>query len=131
MNGVEVLQRFGMASNNIKAVTRIDEGFEEENGITQFTSYDKAILSFSEMKAIINCNDDNPWCVPLQSVNCIYLITDKSNGKKYVGSTYADRGIWNRLANYVKTNGHGCNKTLKSLISNDPDYAAKIFQWIS
>ncbi len=113
----------------LKAVTRIDEGFEDEKGMPRFISYDKAILSFNDLKAIINCKEDNTWITPLQSVNCIYLITDKSNGRKYVGSTYADKGIWNRWTKYVRTKGHGDNKVLESLIKDDPDYAAKHFQW--
>ncbi|MBO0935409.1 GIY-YIG nuclease family protein [Fibrella sp. HMF5335] len=46
----------------------------------------------------------------------IYLITDRSNGKKYVGSAYGDYGVWSRWAIYAGT-GHGFNDELTKLIA--------------
>lgn len=63
------------------------------------------------------------------NVNCVYLITDTSNGKLYVGSTYGKDGIWQRWSTYVTTNGTGGNKELIQLIKDDPDYAIKYFQF--
>lgn len=45
----------------------------------------------------------------------VYLICDKSNGKKYVGSAYGDAGIWSRWACYIGT-GHGWNDELTKLV---------------
>lgn len=115
--------------HNIKAVTRIDEGFEDENGVPRFISYADTILSLRELKAIINSQYDNPWQTALRAVNCIYLITDKKTGKHYVGSTYGKNGIWGRWEAYVTTNGHGNNQELKKLLSKVPTHAETNFQW--
>lgn len=114
---------------NLKAVIRIDEGFEDEDGVPRFTTFADTILSFNELKAIINSKPDNPWQIALKSVNCIYLITDKANGKHYVGSTYGTDGILGRWKEYVITNGHGNNEGLKILLKSNPNYAIKNFQW--
>lgn len=53
----------------------------------------------------------------------IYLISDINTGKLYVGSAYGENGIWGRWTDYVKSNGHGNNKTLKELIETENDYA--------
>lgn len=115
--------------NQFKVVTRIDEGFEDGNGVPFFTSYADTILPFGQLEAVINSPNDNPWQTALRSVNCIYVITDLNNGKHYVGSTYGENGIWGRWETYVHTNGHGDNKALKEILKNDPDYARKNFQW--
>lgn len=94
----------------------------------KFEGYDHVSLPFSELKDIINSNVDN-WRELLWNVNCVYLITDISNGKLYVGSTYGKDGIWQRWHTYVDTNGTGGNKELTHLIKNDPDYAIKNFQF--
>lgn len=114
---------------NPKAVIRIDEGFEDADGVPRFLSYADTILSFGQLKAVINSPADNPWHTALKSAHCIYLITDLSNGKHYIGSTYGNRGIFGRWETYVKTNGHGDNKQLENLLNNDPQYAERHFQW--
>lgn len=114
--------------NQIKPVIRIDEGFVDENGVPRFISYSDTILSFDDLKAIFT-TDDEVWKNKLQAVNGIYMIVDKLNGKQYVGSTFGTKGIWGRWQCYFMTNGHGGNKDLEDLISQDPDYANH-FQWI-
>ncbi|MDE7155411.1 MAG: GIY-YIG nuclease family protein [Muribaculaceae bacterium] len=115
--------------NQFKSVIRIDEGFEDGDGIPRFTSYADTVLSFGQLEAVINSNYDNPWQTALRSVNCIYVISDLNNGKHYVGSTYGENGIWGRWETYARTNGHGDNKALKELLNIDPNYARKNFQW--
>lgn len=52
----------------------------------------------------------------------VYIITDKSNGKIYVGS--ANESFWSRWSLYVR-NRHGGNKKLKRIIDKKgPDYAS-------
>ena len=59
----------------------------------------------------------------------VYVITDKSNGKQYVGSAYGQRGIWSRWSEYVGS-GHGNNDELAELIEKyGIGYAAKNFQF--
>lgn len=114
---------------NLKKVVRIDEGFLDRDGIPRFTSYADVILNFDELNAVINSPFDNPWQTALKSVNCIYLISDKANGRQYVGSTYGENGIFGRWESYVKTNGHGDNKELKKIHADDASYPKKNFQW--
>lgn len=55
------------------------------------------------------------WKSALENVKGVYLITDKSNGMKYVGSAYGESGIWSRWSCYMGT-GHGHNDELTKLI---------------
>ncbi|WP_407670561.1 GIY-YIG nuclease family protein [Paraburkholderia dioscoreae] len=51
----------------------------------------------------------------------MYLITDRSNGKLYVGKADGESGIWQRWSTYV-SNGHGNNVALvKELGSASPE----------
>lgn len=110
-----------------KPVIRIDEGFEDANGVPRFITYSDVMLSFEELNAIFK-NEDEEWKNVLKAMNCIYLIQDKNNGKQYIGSTYGTGGIWGRWKIYFETGGHGGNKGLEEIISNDPNYA-RHFQW--
>ena len=66
----------------------------------------------------------------LTAVKGIYVISDLSTGRLYVGSAYQEgNGIWGRWKRYVETNGTCDNKLLKELVDKDPDYARKNFQW--
>ncbi|MFM7053139.1 MAG: GIY-YIG nuclease family protein [Bacteroidota bacterium] len=88
----------------------------------KFNDYFDFILSFTELKEIVN-KQYSDWKKMLSITKGVYLISDSKSGKLYVGSAYGDEGIWGRWANYIKTNGHGNNKALKSLISKNIDYA--------
>ena len=83
---------------------------------------------FNILEAIIK-NERSDWKAALSDVKGIYLISDKSNGKKYVGSAYGDSGIWSRWACYIET-GHGNNAELTHLIKqNGIEYARKNFMF--
>ncbi len=95
---------------------------------TPFPGYDTIRLSFSALSKIIKSNVDN-WRELLSNINGVYVITDTSNGKLYVGSTYGKEGVWQRWSCYVYTNGHGGDEELIPLIKEDPNYAIKNFQF--
>ena len=60
--------------------------------------------------------ESNPsWKTALMNVAGIYLVTDTSTGKMYVGSAYGGDGIWQRWTAYA-INGHGGNKELRTLL---------------
>ena len=61
----------------------------------------------------------------MENVKGVYLITDISNGKRYVGSAYGGEGIWSRWKSYVET-GHGNNKELTRLIKRSGMEYARI-----
>lgn len=76
-----------------------------------FPGYDKVNISWRELSRVI---EKDTWKTALQNQKGVYLITDVSNGKTYVGSAYGDEMILNRWKSYVKT-GNGNNKELKGL----------------
>lgn len=94
----------------------------------RFTDYFDLILDFKELVEIVECQYSD-WKQMLSAIKGVYLITDQNTGKLYVGSAYGDDGIWGRWHDYVATNGHGGNKSLKSLIETDAEYASKHFQF--
>lgn len=110
---------------NLKEVIEIHPGLNYR----QFNDYFDFILSFQELKEIIE-TPYMDWKKMLKATNGIYLIHDTSDGKQYIGSaTSEDDGIWGRWSQYISTNGHGGNKLLKDLVTNDPSHALKYFQF--
>jgi hypothetical protein len=76
-----------------------------------FPGYDKVNISWEELSRVIS---KESWKTALQNQKGVYLITDASNGKMYVGSAYGDQMLLGRWRAYVQT-GHGGNKDLKKL----------------
>jgi hypothetical protein len=92
-----------------------------------FGGYENINLDFRKLELIVK-NGKQDWKAALENVKGVYLITDKSNGKRYVGSAYGDSGIWSRWACYVGT-GHGWNDELTKLIRQEGiEHAQKHFQ---
>ena len=79
-----------------------------------FCGYDQIDIDFQMLEILIE-NQRSDWKAALENVKGVYLITDTSNGKRYVGSAYGVEGIWSRWKTYVET-GHGYNKNLTRLI---------------
>ncbi len=82
----------------------------------------KVNISWNELLRVVE--KDN-WKTALQNQKGVYLITDISNGKKYVGSAHGQNMILGRWQSYVK-NGHGGNVGLKSF---DFDYIKTHFRY--
>jgi hypothetical protein len=78
-----------------------------------FPGYEDIELTFEEIETIVR-NSRPDWKAALGSVKGIYLITDTSTEKRYVGAAYGEGGIWSRWCNYVAT-GHGGNKEMRAL----------------
>jgi hypothetical protein len=76
-----------------------------------FPGYEKVNISWTEMKSVLQ--KDN-WKTALQNQKGVYLITDKSNGKMYVGSAYGENMILGRCKSYISS-GHGGNEGLKKI----------------
>lgn len=87
-----------------------------------FPGYDKVNISWDELSRVI---EKDTWKTALQNQKGVYLITDITNGKKYVGSAYGENMILARWRSYVK-NGNGGNVGLKFL---DFDYIKKSFRY--
>ena len=58
----------------------------------EFPGYENIRLSFSQLETIIR-NKRSGWLDALRNQKAVYLITDTSNGKMYVGSATAQYGI--------------------------------------
>jgi hypothetical protein len=93
-----------------------------------FPGFENVDLSFEELETLVR-NSRPDWMAALAKVKGIYLISDISTGKRYVGSAYGEEGIWSRWCSYVAT-GHGGNIELRALVS-DPtlEYCRKSFRF--
>ena len=80
-----------------------------------FPGYDNVRVSWEELSRVI---EKEGWKTALQNQKGVYLITDKSNGKMYVGSAYGENMILGRWRSYLKS-GHGGNLGLKTIDFND------------
>lgn len=76
-----------------------------------FPGYDKVNISWKELSRAIS---KESWKTALQNQKGVYLITDSSNGKMYVGSAYGEHMLFGRWKSYIQT-GHGGNMDLKKL----------------
>lgn len=88
----------------------------------QFKDYMDFVLTFSELQDIIK-NGYSDWKSMLSVVYGVYVICDNKTGQLYIGSAYGNEGVWGRWSEYVNSNGHGNNKSLKELIDKDANYA--------
>ena len=80
-----------------------------------FTGYENVCLSFIQLEAILK-RGKRDWLAALKNQKAVYLITDKNNGKLYVGSATGKNGmLLQRWGNYIAT-GHGGNKELIELV---------------
>ena len=93
-----------------------------------FRGFENIDHDFSTLEAVFR-NERTDWKAALENVKGVYLITDNSNGKHYVGSAYGDAGIWSRWACYIGT-GHGWNdELLKILKHKGRKYARENFHF--
>jgi hypothetical protein len=92
-----------------------------------FPGYEDINHDFNILMPIFK-NENSGWKASLENVKGVYVITDKSNGKKYIGSAYGNSGIWSRWSCYIGT-GHGWNDELTKLIKKEGfDYAKNNFK---
>ena len=94
-----------------------------------FPGYDEVRLTWKQLEIIIKQHKKD-WMAALQNQKAVYLITDRSNGKLYVGSATSDNGmLLQRWANYIDS-GHGGNKELIELVNKEGiDYIKRNFQY--
>lgn len=96
---------------------------------SHFPGYDQVCLSFYELEGIVRRRPAD-WINALEHQKAVYLITDKSNGRLYVGSATADsKMLLTRWESYI-SNGHGNNIELKKIVdSKGFDYIKQNFQY--
>lgn len=76
-----------------------------------FPGYDNVNISWEELSRVVQ---KESWKTALQNQKGVYLITDISKGKMYVGSAYGEKMLLQRWTEYVK-NVHGGNQELKNI----------------
>lgn len=94
-----------------------------------FPGYDKVRMSYNQLEIVLN-RGKRDWIAALENQKAVYLITDKSNGKLYVGSATSNDGmLLQRWRSYI-ANGHGGNKELVELVKNNGfDHIKQNFQY--
>lgn len=94
-----------------------------------FPGYDNVRLSYSQLESVLS-KGKRDWTSALENQKAVYLITDKSNGKMYVGSATSDRGmLLQRWSQYI-SNGHGGNKELAEIVREKGfEYIKQNFQY--
>jgi hypothetical protein len=93
-----------------------------------FAGYESVDLHFPMIENLM-LRQRLDWKTALEHTKGVYMITDASNGKRYIGSAYGGTGIWSRWQCYVIT-CHGYNDELTRLISTlGRDHARKNFRF--
>lgn len=84
----------------------LEDKYEDE----EFPGYENVNIDWLTMRRVI---DKSSWRTALQNQKAVYLITDDSNGKMYVGSARGQNMLLGRWMDYLRT-GHGGNEDLKN-----------------
>lgn len=97
---------------------RIVELLPERVSIGQFPGYKSVNLTKGQLDLVVRQNIP-AWRAALSSVKGIYLISDATTGKLYVGKADGVDGIWGRWRTYSATT-HGHNVALKKEFGIEP-----------
>jgi hypothetical protein len=79
-----------------------------------FPGFDRLILNHAQLQAVVREYRYASWRTALSSVVGIYLITDTTDGRQYVGKADGAENIRQRWTAYA-TNGNGGNVELRNL----------------
>lgn len=79
-----------------------------------FPGFDRVLLTHHELGEMVSDHRYADWRAALSEVQGIYLITDSSNGKNYVGKAAGAERILGRWMSYGR-DGHGGNVALREL----------------
>jgi hypothetical protein len=88
----------------------------------EFPGYESVVLSWDDLSRVVGKRE---WITALKNQKGVYLITDKSNGKHYVGSASGEEMLLQRWRDYANS-GHGGNKELRPL---GKEHSMKYFQY--
>lgn len=79
-----------------------------------FPGFDNVLLSYHKLCEMVGDSRYADWQAALSEVQGIYLITDSTNGKQYVGKADGAERILGRWTAYAR-DGHGGNVALRQL----------------
>jgi hypothetical protein len=116
---------YNTVCNDLEVLQVLPTVFDGE----EFPGYDNVRLTWHQLESILERRKQS-WIAALENQKAVYLITDCSNGKLYVGSATSDNGmLLQRWSNYAQ-NGHGGNKELVALVNEKGfDYVKQNFQY--
>lgn len=80
----------------------------------EFPGFDRVLLRWHELQDVVADPRYADWRAALSEVQGIYLITDSSTGKQYVGKADGGERLIGRWSAYAR-NGHGGNVALREL----------------
>jgi hypothetical protein len=80
-----------------------------------FPGFDGVLLAYHELRSVVDDPRCADWRAALSEVQGIYLITDSSNGRQYVGKADGAERILGRWTAYAR-DGHGGNVALRELV---------------
>lgn len=89
----------------------------EPLSIGEFPGFKGVDLSKNHLDVVVK-NQIESWRTALSNVAGVYLISDKTSGKLYVGSACGEGGIWQRWSQYA-ISGHGGNVELIDLLEKE------------
>lgn len=93
------------------------------NFVSEFPGLMNIKVIYQELEKIIHNPESHPlWRESLQHLQAIYLIIDTESGNQYIGTTYGDRGLWNRWESYVRGDRTGGNIEFKELKAKDSKF---------
>jgi hypothetical protein len=95
--------------------------------VEAFPGYSGVNISYQVLD-LLRRDQPESWVTALSSVAGVYLITDGSNGRLYVGSAYGQGGIWRRWMEYAEQ-GHGGNVDLQALLREKGASHTRNFQF--
>ena len=96
--------------------------------LSDFNGFNNVLLSHKDLQFIAKYEAPE-WKNALENVKGIYVITDVSNGKIYIGSATGEKGIWQRWCSYAK-GLTGDNKDFKNIIKEKgEDYIKNNFTY--
>lgn len=115
LNKGQTFARYTFNLSTYLESTDVKEILPSLYGGMNFPGYDNVRLTYRQLETIIK-NGKSDWIAALENQKAVYLITDTSTGKQYVGSATSENGmLLNRWKSYI-LNGHGGNKELKESV---------------
>lgn len=87
-----------------------------------FPGFDRVLLTYQQLREVIEDSRFASWRTALGSVQGVYLIADTSTGRLYVGKADGAERILGRWTSYAR-DGHGGNIALRQLAGADAEHA--------
>jgi hypothetical protein len=100
---------------------------EQRMTVGEFPGFNAVLLPLGTLRTVVG-QEIESWKAALGNVAGVYVITDNSDGRHYVGSAYGGAGLWSRWVDYA-TNGHGGNAEVRALLAEKGSDHAEKFQF--